>query len=699
MDFKGEGIEIRVEGMNCGQCAEGIEKRLKRLGLHDASVNYATASAYFTETSAHKTQDVIAEIEALGYQVPNSETKINKFHLEIKFLICLVFTLPLLMHMFVSWHILHNDIVQLLLCLPVFVIGFSHFGKSALSSLKIGTLNMDVLIVLGTSAAFIYSLTGTLFHLGEDFLFYESSASIITIVLFGNLLEKYSVKKTTSAIEELSKLQMITAKKITTVDNVEKIEELDSRLIHIGDILQVNSGDKIPTDGIIIWGDASIDESMISGESLPVFKSSEMKVVGGTLVIDGSIRIKATAIGKDTVLAQIIKMVRLAQTKKPDIQRLADRVSAVFVPFVLFIAVMTFIVAHLFVGISFPTALLQSIAVLVIACPCAMGLATPAAVMVGVGKAVKAGMLIKEGKTIERLANVKTIAFDKTGTLTDGVFKITKIEALNTDIEYLKSIIYSLEKHSSHPLAKSITAQLDSTKRLEFSEIKEEKGLGIRAKDKEGNTFSAGSYKLAENLTDDQSHNVYVIKNEQLIGWLDLQDQAKHGAESLIQHLHQLQIDTAIISGDSADKCQVVADKLGIKHFHAQKSPQEKLDIIDKMQEKGFLAFVGDGINDAPALSKASVGISLSSASEVAIQSAQVVLVGGKINQLADAIRISRKTLTIIKQNLFWAFSYNIVAIPIAAFGYLTPTVAAFAMAFSDVIIILNSLRLKATKI
>jgi Cu+-exporting ATPase len=620
------------------------------------------------------------------------------FSLEVKFIICLIFSLPLLSHMALPWHFLHDDKVQLLLSIPVFLIGLQHFGVSAYNSLRAGAPNMDVLIVLGSGAAFIYSLTGTILGLGKDYLFYETAASIFTIVLFGNLLEKLSAQKTSSAISELSKLQKITAKKITTVDGQEKVSEIDSGEIEAGNILLVNSGDKIPTDSEIIWGTALVDESMISGESLPLRHEVGAKVIGGTIVTEGNIKIRAESVGKDTVLSHIIALVKDAQSKKPVIQRLADRISLYFVPAVLGFAAMTFILAYLVFNFGFTAALLQSIAVLVIACPCALGLATPAAVMVGLGKAVKNGLLLREGRTLEKLAQVKTIIFDKTGTLTNGIFKITKLESFGMEEKDLKGLLYSLEMHSSHPLAKSIISELEGSTRIEFQKTNEEKGVGIHAIGIDGAKYSAGSYEIASSLTEDKTHTIYLVKDGKLAGFIDLEDEVKAESAALIKRLTELGIESVILSGDSLEKCKIIGEKTGINQIYARKTPKEKLEIVDEIQKKGPAAFVGDGINDAPALSKAAVGISLSSASQVAIQSAQVILVGGSIKQLAYAIEIGRKTLLTIKQNLFWAFAYNVIALPVAALGFLTPSLAAFAMSFSDVIIILNSLRLKTFK-
>lgn len=689
-------ITLPIEGMTCTSCASGIERHLKKIGLSKINVDFATSSAHFTETAEIDSKKVISEINSLGYKavpINKSGSWFASHSIDLKFITALIFTIPLLLHMFFSWEWLHNDLVQLTLALPVFLIGLHHFGRSALASLRIGVPNMDVLIIIGATAAFVYSLIGTIFNLGPNYLFYETSASIITIVLFGNLLERLSVRKASSAIDELTKLQKVTANRILADGSTEAV---DSRSLEVGDQVLVNTGDKVPADGESIWGEALIDESMMTGESVPVARSPGDKVIGGSLVAGGSLKVRITAVRESTYLAHMIDLVRQAQSNRPRIQRLADKISAVFVPAVLSIAALTFLISYLAFGVPVSSALLRSIAVLVIACPCAMGLATPAAVMVGIGRAVKAGMLIKDSRTLEKLAEVTTIVFDKTGTLTTGSFEINGLQTFGESKEEVESILYSIERHSSHPLAKSITARLSHAAVINFTEIQEKKGVGVFAKDESGNTYAAGSYELAKELTEDDSHNVYILKNKTLIGWANLDDQPKEESVELVSKLHSLGLTTVILSGDSEERARLIAERLGIERVYAQKTPEEKLQIIDDLQADGKMAaFVGDGINDAPALSKAAVGISISEASQAAIESAQVILVGGRIGQIYDVIVISRKTLRTIKENLFWAFFYNVCAIPVAALGYLAPTVAAFTMAFSDVVIIFNSLRLK----
>jgi Cu+-exporting ATPase len=407
----------------------------------------------------------------------------------------------------------------------------------------------------------------------------------------------------------------------------------------------------------------------------------------------------------------MIQLVKDAQQEKPDIQRLADRISAIFVPVVLGIAVLTLVISYFFFNIPFSKALMNSIAVLVISCPCAMGLATPTAVMVGVGRVAQNGILIRGGQTLELFAEVKKMVFDKTGTLTTGDFAIEKIHYFQEDKEETNAIIYALEHYSSHPIAASILkalpdfqnkmniynkAGIDSYDLVEAQEIK---GRGVVAKDKHGNRFEIGSYEVAKHLTKVENHAIYLIKNNELLATIDLADDIKEGAVEMIQNLKLAGIQAIMLSGDKSDKVEAVAKQLDIKEYYAEQSPEEKLKKIEQLSNNEITAMVGDGINDAPALAKATVGVSLSDASQAAIQSAQIVLLNGKLENLTKAHTISKATLTTIKQNLFWAFAYNIVAIPIAAMGFLNPMWGAFFMAFSDVVVIGNSLRLKTRKL
>ncbi len=691
-------IELKIDGMDCAGCALGIEAALKKVGVRKVTVSYSTSSALVDPEESNKLSKIIEQIEKLGYHIidpENSRVVKATLTLEHKFILCLLLTLPILAGMFFGHFGSKHGYFELALSTPIFLIGLEHFGKSAWRSLRSGVPNMDVLIIIGVIAAYFYSIAGLLLGLGADYLFFETAATIVTIVLFGNLLERRSVKRTSTAIEELYKLQPRKAKLILPGIGKESISEVEISAVNVGDRILINSGDKIPADGEIYWGEASLDESMISGESLPVEKKTGAKVIGGTVVISGSIKITSTAIGSSTVLAQMIKLVRDAQASKPSLQRIADRVSSIFVPVVTLIALSTFFLEFLFFDYTFQEALLNTIAVLVIACPCAMGLATPTAVMVGVGLAAKRGILLRGGETLERVASLKAIVFDKTGTLTYGEFKLAEIVTFGLQLDYLKSLIVTLERHSSHPIARSLINDLPTVQPLDGINVLEHPGSGISARDNTGNLFRLGSYSIAQDITKDESFDLYLLKNQELIAGLKIFDKIKTEAAPTIKELIRSGINVAILSGDTVSKCQAVGNEVGITNIYAKKLPQQKLELITELSNKAPTGFVGDGINDAASLTRATVGISLSGASEVALQSAQVVLLGGNLGRLIDLIKISKLTIKTIKQNLFWAFLYNVLAIPLAALGYLTPTIGALAMAFSDLFVIGNSLRIR----
>jgi Cu+-exporting ATPase len=703
-------ITLNVEGMDCSSCALGITKSLTKLGLKDVNVNFATGEAVFKEDKAIELTSVVNNIEGLGYKVIDSKkeeagkrawTKVEKL-----FYFSLLFTVPLFLHMFLPFHFLHNPLVQLGLSIPVVVVGMYHFGKSALGSLRSGVPNMDVLITIGAGSAFVYSLAGTILYYGSpdvsNFLFYETAATIITLVLLGNVIEHRSVKQTTTAIKELSALQEGKAKLVVIKDGKEEIEETNIESIIKYDVVVVNTGDRIPVDGEIVTGNASVDESMLTGESIPAEKTIGDAVTGGTILINGNIRVRAKKVGKDTVLAHIIELVKNAQNTKPSIQKLGDKVSAVFVPAVVGIAVLTFVISYFAAGLTLQSSLMHSIAVLVISCPCAMGLATPTAVMAGLGRAAKRGILIKGGQTLEEFAQVEKVVFDKTGTLTTGKFSIRKIVSYNgTEEQKIIDLLYSLEKNSSHPIAKSLIENLKSKAgNVAVSDVKEEKGLGISATDKDGTVIKAGSFRIAENQAENKAHNIYLTINGTLAGAVDLEDEIQPYAKEAIALLNGAGIETIMLSGDKKERCEELAAKLGIKKVYSEQSPAQKLEIVEQLSQTSKIAMVGDGINDAPALAKAQVGVSLSNATQVAVQSADIILLGSAgMKQLYESLLISKHTLKTIKQNLFWAFFYNVIAIPIAAFGFLNPMVGALSMAFSDVIVIGNSIRLKTKKL
>jgi Cu+-exporting ATPase len=711
MDPEQQNIILHIEGMDCANCASGITKTLQKNGMENVYVDFATGEAAFFIKDKSRLSSAIKAIQSLGYKVIDSKMKEEAegkmTSLEKRFYFTLPFTIVLFFSHMVFGHdfILNQPSIQLSLCIPVFIIGILQFGKSAWGSLKARVPNMDVLVFIGSTAAFIYSVAG-IYLFGEahevhNYLYFETTATIISLVLLGNVLEHRSVKQTTSAIKELSALHVSTAKIVGLQFGKEVITEIHYKDIPVGALLQVNTGDKIPVDGEIYSGDASIDEAMLTGESIPVEKTIGDKVVGGTIAVNGNFRMRAERVGNETTLSKIIDMVKKAQQSKPDIQKLGDKISAIFVPVVLGISILTFCISYFAVHISMQDALMHSIAVLVISCPCAMGLATPTAVMVGIGRAAKKGILIKGGSTLEEFAKIKNIVFDKTGTLTMGEFKIKNILYYNASEKEIKEVVFALEKHSSHPIAQSLVKALNGTGSDKlFTAIKEEKGSGVSGTDKEGNSYRLGSFASVKHLTTDSSHSVYVVKNEQLIAAIDLEDELKEHVKATMDALQAKGINTIMLSGDGKAKCDALAKQLNITKVYSEQSPAQKLETIERLNKEQPTAMVGDGINDAPALAKASVGISLSNATQVAIQSAQIILLkNNDLSSLAEAHLISKHTLITIKQNLFWAFIYNIVAIPIAAAGFLNPMVGALAMAFSDVIVIGNSIRLKTKKL
>ena len=601
-------------------------------------------------------------------------------------------------------HLLMNPYVQLALTTPVFIVGMNYFGKSAWNSLTKGIPNMNVLVAMGAIASFGYSLYGTLAALGPAFAYYETTATILTLVFFGNYLEDASVASTQRALKDLVKAQKVMANMIVFDDqHKEVIFNVESETLKVGDLILINSGETIPMDSKILWGEANVNESIVTGESVPVHKKTTDLLLGGSTVENGTLKAYVTAVGDDTVLSNILKMVRAAQGEKPPVQILADKISAVFVPVVLGIAVLT-VLGNLFItDIGFGQSLLRGIAVLVIACPCAMGLATPAAIAVGLGRGARNGVLFKNAKSLETFKNIKQVVFDKTGTLTTGLFEIAGTNVLEgTTLEEFIVIAYSLEKYSNHPIAKCISTEWKSKEEIKWATIEEVKGIGIKATDKQGNNYWAGSFKSLVDKNVEDGHNVYIQKNDKLLGWLDVADQIRPEAKEVIETLHKKGIHTILLSGDRKEKCEQVGKLLGIQEILYEQSPADKLNKLDALTKANPTAMVGDGINDAPALAKATIGISLSNASHIAIQSAQVILMNQGLKNLPMALGLGSRTYETIKENLIWAFSYNIVAIPVAAFGLLGtwgPTYGALIMGLSDIVLALNSLRLFKKKL
>ncbi|MBS1510749.1 MAG: cadmium-translocating P-type ATPase [Bacteroidetes bacterium] len=702
-----EKVEWKVEGMDCTNCALTITKYLQKQGMKEVKVNFIGGDVNFELKENSSKEDLIKGIADLGYTVVNEQktentkqkTKLFSNHLQ-RFLFCLPFTAVLMLHM-LPWHIhfLMNPWIQLAICLPVYIVGMGYFGISAINSLRRGIPNMNVLIALGATAAFVYSLTGTIGNMGMEFIFYETTATIITLVFLGEWVEHQSVATTQKALNELAGKQKVMANMIAFDDeHKEVVFPVENTQLRHGDLVLIKTGEQVPADCKILWGEAYVSEALLTGESKPIHKQKKDALIGGSLFTDGTVKAQVTAVGKDTVLSNILNLVKQAQAEKPPIQQLADKISAIFVPVVVGLAVLTFILNYFAFDTGVTGSLMRSIAVLVISCPCAMGLATPAAIAVGLGRATKQGILFRNARSLELFKDISTVVFDKTGTLTTGQLTVSAISHQGMSEDEFKRLVYSLEKYSNHPIAKAIAVQWKINNPINWVKVEEVKGMGIQATDKDGNFYQLGKFTI-DHSPFNTSHTATLIKNNQLTGWFDMDDSIRDEATTVINYLHSKNIKTVLLSGDSKERCDALAKIVGIDEVYAEKSPAEKLTIIEQLNSKAPVAMIGDGINDAPALAKATIGISISDASHLAMQTAQVVLTQKGIKNLPLALGLGKQTFNTIKQNLFWAFIYNVVAIPIAAIGLLHPGIAALAMGFSDVVLAINSIRLNYRKV
>ena len=703
-----QSVTVLVEGMDCANCALGITRKLTKNGFEGVNVNFATGEVNISQAQPIDLNRVGQLVAEAGYTYVGEKPKPRKgpSSIEIKFLFTLPFTIPLLLHMVLSWPWLHNPWVQLGLSMPVVVMGLYHFGASGYKSVRNGVPNMDVLIFVGSTSAFAYSLAGSIWYAGtaeaHNYLFFETSATIITLVLLGNVIEHRAVQQTTTAITALVRLQQGMAK---VLRNGVFVEVPSDQLVP-NDVVTVSQGSSIPADGRVVEGQISVDESLLTGETLPVDKGPENAVLGGTLVTAGHATIAIERTGEATVLSGIVQMVKRAQNERPPLQRLADRVSAVFVPAVLAMAALTFLVARFGFDVPLTKALMQAVAVLVISCPCAMGLATPTAVMVGLGKAAKRGILFKGAESVEALATVKRVVFDKTGTLTTGQIVVSNLTVADRfTIHEAQAIFKALAQKSNHPIANAVAKAYELTPAALLDNVDELKGFGMMGLDAFGSNWQMGRqpfgvlinepFKALSSTTGD----LFIFRDGQAVAAVTLTDTIRPGAAQVIAALKARGITTAILSGDTEARCLTVAQTLGIDEVWAAQTPDQKLVKIEAWSAAQPTAMVGDGINDAPALTRAKVGISLSDASQAATDAAQVVLLGkGSFTRLIEAFSIAQGTVRTIRQNLFWALAYNVVAIPVAAVGMLSPMVAALSMAFSDVVVIGNAIRFNFTR-
>ncbi len=708
-------VILKLGGMGCAACAAKIDKTLNQVpGVINAGVNFATGKATIDYNSDKiSVEELIEAILEIGYKAEAGDNIIDDEGdiegLRRLFILSAFLTLPMLLHMFDQLsiirtpHIFGNGYFQWALATPVqFIVGW-RFYRGTYHAIKARTPNMDVLVAMGTTAAYIYSVVAAIS--GDGGLYFESSAVIITLVILGKLLEARARGRTSEAIRKLMNLRPKSARVIRDGQEMDiPIEE-----VVIDDLVIVRPGESIPVDGIVLDGTSSIDESMLTGESIPVDKGPGDTVVGATINKHGTFKFKATRIGKETLLAQIIKMVEDAQGSKAPIQKLADLISGYFVPAVLGVALLTFILWYLITG-DLATALTNFTAVLVIACPCALGLATPTAIMVGTGKGAENGILIKGGEHLELAHTLDTIVLDKTGTITKGVPEVTDIISIGDRREEdILRLAGSVERGSEHPIGLAI---IEAAKDLSLSEPQDFlaiPGHGVRGIVK-GRTILLGNRRLMkENQVDTDNieealssleasgkTTMILAADKGVLGILAVADGVKENSREVISALQRMGLEVIMLTGDNQRTAEAIGEQVGIDQVLAEVLPEHKAEEVERLKAQGrIVGMVGDGINDAPALAVAHVGIAMGTGTDVAMEAADITLIKGDLRGIVDSIRLSKSTMRIIKQNLFWAFAYNTLGIPLAALGYLSPILAGAAMAFSSVSVVTNSLRLR----
>lgn len=715
--------EFDITGMHCAACVGRVEKVVSRMdGVADVKVNLLTrkGSVTYTDDSKVTPDDVIKAITGIGFGATLAEEGVQKLEIVnykpqlYRMIIAAVMAIPMMVsmmgnHLF-GWPMLPHWVELVLATVAQFGPGLV-FYQGAWSAIKSGSLTMDVLVALGTSVAYLFSIYNM--YVGSHDMYFETSAWLITFILLGKVLEEVAKGRTSEALEKLMGL----TPSISHVQRDGQWVDIPTAEVQVGDILQVRAGEKVPVDGVVIEGQSAVNESMLTGESLPVEKSVDSKVIGATVNETGVFTMRAEKIGSDTMLSQIIKVVEAAQTSKASIQRVADVVAAYFVPTVIALAVLTSLVWYFGFDSTWGVALMHGTAVLVIACPCALGLATPTSIMVGSGLGAEHGILIKSAEFLERAGKLNAIVLDKTGTITKGTLMVSKTVNFAGDEKVNTGIMTAIESLTTHPIAKAMaaygTTELGNGVLPNVTGFKEVPGHGLEAV-VANQMVQLGHSRWMQSLgymnetiekavlAEEErgaSVSLLAVGGEIRALWA-VEDEVRPEVPEVIKTLQNRGIEVWMLTGDNRRTAQYIADKVGITHVMAEVLPQDKAGKIDELRKSGkVVGMVGDGINDAPALTLADIGFAIGNGTDIAVEAADIVLVRNDLNTLVQAVTLSRKTMTNIRQNLFWALIFNSLGIPLAAIGMLTPIVAGTAMAFSSVTVVTNALRLKRAKL